>query len=652
MKPGRKEGKKARGGRSLILLLLMGGVAGMLAGCMAALVFWITSDLPPLQILDGTAPPSVTRVLSADGVVLDEWYTQRRSPTALDRIPPNLKLAVQATEDQHFYSHWGVDIKGLARAVAHNLLAMNYVEGASTITQQLAKNLFLSPDKTLTRKLREAMLALQLERRYTKDEILERYLNLIYYGSGAYGASMAARTFFGKSLGDLSLAECALIAGMPKSPSRYSPLVSPDRAKKRRDVVLSQMFGLDWISREEYEKAVAEPVKTAVGSGSGPKAGYFVEQVRQTLLPELGASALYQGGLTVRTSLWWDLQQMALEAVDQGLGQVRERVEARGGEPEQVQAALVCLDVATGQVQALVGGDDQSKTPFDRATQARRQPGSAFKPLVYALAIRGGLGQDSLVLDAPMVFPGGPDHSDWSPANYDGAWEGEICLRRALVDSRNVPAVRLALRVSPSEIVRLAREMGIRSTLAPNLSLALGSSEVTLEDLTGAYAVFPGQGRWVRPHSVLEVSDRTGGVVYRARPERRAVLDEKTAAVMVDMLKAVVREGTGRQARTLGVPLGGKTGTTNDCRDAWFVGFTPRMVVGVWVGRDDGASLGPKETGARAALPIWLRFMESVLKNRSHGDFSQPTGTEYRKINPVTGKPDPNGVLALEKKAA
>ncbi len=636
--------KRARSG---LFVALAGAVAGLLAGVAVGLVFWLASDLPPLEALDGTAPPSVTRVLSADGVVLDEWYVQKRSLTALDRVPRYLTLAVLATEDQDFRSHWGVDVKGLARAVVHNLLAMDFVEGASTITQQLAKNLFLSPDKTLTRKLQEALLALQLERRYTKDEILERYLNLIYYGSGAYGASMAARTFFGKPLGELSLAQCALIAGMPKSPSRYSPLVNPERAKARRDVVLAQMRDLRWISPEEYAKAVAEPVRTAPALGSGPKAGYFVEEVRQVLMHELGAQALYQGGLTVRTTLSWDLQQAARKAVDQGLAEVRNRVAARGGNPEEVQAALVCQDPATGEILALVGGTDHSKKPFDRATRARRQPGSAFKPLVYALAIENGMDQDARILDAPVVFPGGPGHGDWAPENYSGTWEGDVCLRRALADSLNVPAVRLAQEVTPDAIVRLARDMGIRSPLSPNLSLALGTSEVTLVELTAAYAVFPGQGRWTEPYGVLSVSDRMGRTLFSPRPKKRAVLDEKTAAVLVDMLEAAIREGTGREASRLGVPVAGKTGTTQDCRDAWFVGFTPKMVAGVWVGRDDGAPLGPRETGARAALPIWLAFMESALGDRSHGDFPEPPGLEHRNMDPVTGKPDPAGVDAL-----
>ncbi|MBW1989919.1 MAG: PBP1A family penicillin-binding protein [Deltaproteobacteria bacterium] len=635
--------------RGFFLLVLAAAAAGCLAGAAGALALWLTSDLPALEQLDGQAPPAITRVVSADNVVLDEWYAQRRLITGLDHIPKYLKLAVMATEDQNFYSHFGVDVKGLARAVVHNVMAMDYVEGASTITQQLAKNLFLSPKKTLTRKLREAVLALQLERRYTKDEILERYLNQIYYGSGAYGASMAARTFFGKSLSDLTLAQCALIAGLPKSPSRYSPLVDPQKAENRRNIVLFQMRSLGWISEEEYRAAREEPVQVA-DAPEGRRAGYFVEEVRRELLPLLGASTLYKEGLTIRTTLNWRLQQAAEKAVALGLSRVRDRAAARGMDPANVQAALVCLDVSTGAILAMVGGEDHVKTPFNRATQALRQPGSAFKPLVYAVAVAHGMEQDASILDAPVVFPSGSDQRDWTPENYDRAYEGEISLRRALADSRNIPAVRLAHHLSPTAVVDLARDLGISSGLSANLSLALGTSEVTLEELTGAYAAFANQGRWIKPHGVLEAVGRQEQVLFRARPEKRAVLSPEVSAVLVDMLKAVVKEGTGRGVLSLGVPLAGKTGTTADCRDAWFVGFSPKIAVGVWVGTDDGSSLGPAETGARAALPIWKEFMAAAVAEGSHGDFPLPSGLVRKKIDPRTGKPDENGVYALFRK--
>ncbi len=638
-------------GKLLIIVLL---VAGAICGSLAGAFFALTHDLPQIRALESFKPDAVTRIYSADKVLLAELFIEKREPVPLATIPRHLTAALVATEDRKFYKHSGVDLKGIARAIIKDIKAGEFVEGASTITQQLAKTLFLTPRKTLVRKIKEAILAFQLERRYTKDEILELYLNQVYFGSGAYGVESAAKIFFGKSVKDLDLSECALVAGMPKSPSRYSPLVNPDLAIKRRNTVLKQMRDTDIISEPVYQNAKKKPLATNSRRFGPSKAPYFVEYVRSSLERELGSSRLYKHGLSIYTTLDFQLQQTAEQGLADGLTALTERMQKTPTEKIDPQAAIVSIDVTTGGILAMVGGKDFYNSRFNRATMAYRQPGSAFKPFVYAYAIEQGFAQNKKILDAPVVYKGAQEDQDWKPQNFSLEYKGEMTLRHALAVSQNIPAVRLLQILGPQSVAQFAHQLGIKSPLASNLSLALGTSEVTLINLTAAYAVFPNKGQRIQPYGVLEVVDRQGRVIWRTKPQRRVVMSRSTAAVVTNMLEAVVKEGTGRRAQVLGKSVAGKTGTSNEYKDALFVGFSPRIIAGVWVGQDRGVSLGKKETGARAALPIWIDFMKVALQEEPHLYFDIPDDVNLIRMDPLTGLPQLDdskpSVAALFKK--
>ncbi|MGD1967503.1 MAG: PBP1A family penicillin-binding protein [Desulfobacterales bacterium] len=635
---------------SAIVFLMVAVVCGSFAGAFFAL----THDLPQIRALEHFKPDAVTRIYSADKVLLAELFIEKREPVPLETIPRYLTAALVATEDRKFYKHSGVDLKGIARAIIKDIRAGEFVEGASTITQQLAKTLFLTPRKTLVRKIKEAILAFQLERRYTKDEILELYLNQVYFGSGAYGVESAAKIFFGKPVKDLNLSECALVAGMPKSPSRYSPLVNPDLAIKRRNMVLRQMRDTGIILDTVYQQAVKEALNTDNRRSNNTNAPYFVEYVKSSLENELGSSRLYKRGLSVYTTLDFKLQQASEEAVADGLSALTARMLTAQIQDPDPQAALISIDVTSGGILAMVGGKDFHNSRFNRATMALRQPGSAFKPIVYAYAIEQGFAQNKKILDAPVVYKGAQDGLDWKPQNFTLEYKGEITLRHALAVSQNIPAVRLLHSLGPLPVSQFAHQIGIQSHLSSNLSLALGTSEVTLKDLTAAYAVFPNRGERIQPYGILEVVDRQGRVIWRAKPQKRVVMARSTAAIVTNMLEAVVKEGTGRRARVLGKAVAGKTGTTNEYKDALFVGFSPRIIAGVWVGRDQGGSLGDKETGARAALPIWIDFMKVALQNEPHLYFDIPDDVNPIRIDPLSGLPQSDdskpSAVALFKK--
>lgn len=621
--------------KTIIIFIVL--LAGISAGVLAGAFFAFTRDLPQIRNLETFRPHAVTRVYSADKELLAELFLEKRDPVPLESIPRYLTAALVATEDRKFYKHSGVDIKGIARAIIKDIRAGRFVEGASTITQQLAKTLFLTPRKTIVRKIKEAILAFQLERRYTKDEILELYLNQVYFGSGAYGVQSAAEIFFGKPVQDLSLTECALIAGMPKSPSRYSPLVNKDLARIRRNIVLKQMLTMQIVTVEEYNEALNAEIELDDGNKSLNRAPYFVEYVQKNLERLLGATKLYKGGLSIYTTLDLDLQEAAQAAVDEGLGALQTRMSKNNIQPVDPQAALVCLDIKSGGILAVVGGRNYYESPFNRATAARRQPGSAFKPLVYAYAIEQGFAQNALILDAPVIFRGKDRNNDWHPENFSKKYLGEITLRMALAISQNIPAVRLIEMLGPQPVARFAHRLGIESNLEPNLSLSLGTSEVSLQNLTAAYAVFARSGKWIQPFGVMEVNDHRGRIIWSARPQKRLVMTREGAAIITNMLEGVILEGTGRQARKLQGPLAGKTGTTDNYNDALFVGFSPAVSTGVWVGRDSGGTMGDKETGAKAALPIWIQFMQATLTAGSSPDFDLPENVVKVPMNPQTG---------------
>jgi penicillin-binding protein 1A len=624
----------------LIALLFIGAIpAGMITGTFLSL----TTDLPQIRSLESFKPSAVTRVYSADQVLLAELFAERRELVPLKVIPQDLKAAIIATEDRNFYRHSGVDVKGIFRAVLKDLWAREFVEGASTITQQLAKTLFLSPKKALVRKLKEALLAFQLERRYTKDEILEYYLNQVYFGSGAYGVESAAKIFFGKSVEALTLPECALIAGMPKAPSRYSPLVNIARAKTRRNIVLKQMKITGVISGKAYNEAMEAPVRLAGGKGTALKAPYFVAYIKPILEAAVGSSRLYREGLVVSTTLSYRLQEAAEKAVAAGLANLEIRMKKRGRKDPNPQSALVALDVKTGGVLAMVGGRDFQSSSFNRAVSARRQPGSAFKPIAFALAVERGFPQNRMLLDAPVSFRGAGPKKDWRPGNFSGKYKGEMTMREALALSQNIPAVRLIEKLGPDSVAAFAHQLGIDSPLNPNLTLVLGSSGITLTELTSAYASFSNRGRYVEPFGVVEIMDRSGRIMWRAKPKKKVVMSRAGAAIITNMLEAVVTEGTGRKARRLDRPVAGKTGTTNDCRDALFVGFSPGISTGVWVGMDNYQSLGRKETGAMAALPIWIDFMREALSDRPLEYFDIPDDVVSVRMERHTGVILPRG---------
>ena len=620
--------------KAILLIVLLAGVA---TGVLAGSFFAFTRDLPEIRTLETFRPQAVTRIYSADKQILAELYIEKRDPVPLENIPVYLIAALIATEDRKFYDHSGIVLKGIARALIKDIIAGEFVEGASTITQQLAKTLFLTPRKTVVRKIKEAILAFQLERRYTKDEILELYLNQVYFGSGAYGVESAAGIFFNKAVRELSLAECALVAGMPKSPSRFSPLINMDLALKRRNIVLKQMQDTGIISSHDYDQAVAEKIRIGDKRKKLNHAPYFIEYAKRYLEDVIGASMLYKGGLSIFTTLDFNLQSAARKAVADGLLALNTRMQNQGILHTSPQAALVALDIKTGAILAMVGGRNFDESPFNRATVARRQPGSAFKPFVFAYAVERGFAQNKMILDAPVAFKGSGQNNEWRPQNFSTTFLGEITLRKALAISQNIPAVRLIEMLGPNMIARFAHSLGIKSSLRPNLSLALGTSEVTLIDLTAAYAIFPRRGKWIDPFGIMEVTDHRERLIWHAKPQKKLVMTREGAAIVTNMLEGVIREGTGRKAAILRGPVAGKTGTTNNYHDALFVGFSPTIAAGVWVGLDRGGTLGQGETGAKAALPIWIEFMKNTPAVEPPAYFDLPDNVVKVRMNPRTG---------------
>ncbi len=618
------------------------------------LVQWLRRDLPtPAQVQSIQAPVKTT-VYDVRGRVLHEFYRENRSPVPLRSIPRNLVNATLSTEDRNFYHHWGVDLWGVARAAGTDVMHMRRSQGGSTITQQLARNLFLTHERTFTRKLKELALAIELERSYSKDQILEMYFNQIYFGEGAYGVEAAAKTYFGKPLRELTLPECALLSGIPANPSQYSPRRSPKAAELRRSKVLRNMLVTHAITQVEFDNAMHAPLGATPVRYDNDRAAYFVEMVRLHLDEKYGSNAVYEGGLKVYTTLDMDLQQLAERTLERQLESLETDTKAKstranytiaaagiaanaGGTP-YLQGAVVAIDPHNGYVRALVGGRDWAQSNFNRALQARRQPGSAFKPFVYTAAMDNGFKPTDIIVDEPVHFPGGNGEL-YEPQNYDHQYRGPVTLRYALQQSINIPAVKLLRKVGVSLVASYARRMGIKTPIGQNLSLALGSSEVTLLDLTSAYAVLADRGIRNEPMFVLKVEDRAGDVLERNAPRPFEVLSEETAATMTSMLQSVMDHGTGYPARARGftAPAAGKTGTMDDYMDAWFVGFVPSLVCGVWIGYDEKKTIGPAMTGARAALPAWTDIMMGYTRGRPAEDFPVPAGTSSRIVCAESG---------------
>jgi penicillin-binding protein 1A len=689
-------------GRLAFAFLLICAIA---FGAATGLLFVYASDLPEIHALENYRPVIVTELYADDGQSVGTFALQRRILLTYNQIPPVLRDAIITTEDQHFEQHWGVDFPRVLEAAWRDIVSHRVAEGASTLTMQLAGGLFLNrSDRSMHRKLQETMLALQIERHYTKEQIFTMYCNQIYLGSGNYGFEAASEYYFSKPVGQLTLAEAATLAAIIRGPV-YSPIIHPDRARSRRNLVLSLMAHDGKTSPAAAEAAEKLPLGLHVESLRNDLAPYFVEEIRQYLEHTYGTAAVHEQGLRAYTTLNVNMQKAADRAVRDGLHAYDRRHGWRGNLPnivrdslgtldnyqnddwkapiqkgdyvtglvtsvqptfayikigpyralltpqdfawtghktaaeilqtgdlvtvqinelngtaaevelEQVpvaQAGLVAIDNATGGIKALVGGYDFEDSKFDRATQAMRQTGSSFKVYVYAEAIAQGDSPFDTVLDAPVTFHTGSQ--DYSPHNYDEKFEGRITLRRALADSRNVPAVRLLDKVGIENTIELARKFGLQSPLPPVLPLALGAADLTLLEHTSGFTVFPDDGIHIEPHYLRRVTSYDGVVLEDQRPSVTDVIPPEVARTMVAMLEEVVQFGTGVRAKEIGRPSGGKTGTTNDFTDAWYIGFTPQITCGVWVGNDAHVSLGKKETGARAALPIWIEFMQQAMQ--------------------------------------
>ena len=710
------------GGRKLVgrvlfgLLVLLSAAVGAAAG----LLLVYSTDLPQVEQLERYRPSSVTELYDGQGRVIGTFALQRRVIATYDDYPQVLRDALVSIEDKDFYRHSGINIGRIVGAAYRDIESGGKVQGASTLTMQLARNLFLSPDRSFYRKVQEALLAIQIERRFTKPQIFTLYANQIFLGHGAYGYEAASEYYFSKPAKQLKLEEAALLAGLPKAPQYYSPINHPERALKRRNLVLNAMLEDAKITAAQAADAKSKPILLNLQKDPNSLAPHYVEEIRRYLEAKYGSDQVHESGLRVYTSLDTDLQKFARQALLDGLAAYERRhgwrgkllnivaegqkvdkyadpdwdedpevngymhalvtqvspgtAEARFGRytatlaPADVawtsisrktklkpgdilqvgdvvyvkvlsldgggrarvsleqdsgaEGAIVAIDNATGEIKAMVGGRDFNLSKFNRATQALRQVGSSFKPYVYTAVIDEGGSPDDTILDAPVSFQtvSGP----YSPHNYDNKFEGTITLRRALAQSRNIPALKLAERVGIKTVIDYAHRFGITSNIPAYLPVALGSAEVTPLEQTSAFSVFPNDGVRVAPRYITKVTDYEGRILEEEFSDIKDVVSSRTARIMTSMLREVVLHGTAAAAAKMPYPLAGKTGTTNDFTDAWFVGFSPSLTCGVWIGYDEKKSLGEKETGARAALPIWMQFMSVALAGKDPGEF-QPT---------------------------
>jgi penicillin-binding protein 1A len=692
-------------------------------GTMAGLLIVYSTDLPQISELERYRPSTITELYDDHGRQIGSFALQRRVLGTYDDFPKVLRDAILSTEDKTFETHWGINFWRVFGATYRDITSGARAQGASTLTMQLSRNLFLSPERHFSRKVQEAILALQIERRFTKQQIFTMYCNQIFLGHGNYGFEAGAQYYFNKPAKDLRLEEAALLAGLPKAPVSYSPINFPERALRRRNLVINNLLEDGKITAEEAGHAKATPLRLNIQQEHSP-APYFVEEVRRYLEKKYGTDEVHEGGLRVYTSLDLDLEKTATQAMLDGLAVYERRHGwknpvknvAQNGEaiskyqdpdwqkpiatgdyvhalvvdiglqfckikvgrysatlgpaelawtghkqPKNMlavgdivyvkilalntdgtakvsleqdsgaQGALLAIDNATGDVKAMVGGRDYEESKFNRATQAQRQVGSSFKPYVYTAAIDQGAEPDDLILDAPTTF--NSSGVAYTPHNFDHKFEGNITLRRALADSRNVPAVKLAQKVGMPTVMEYARRFGITSQIQPFLPVALGAADLTLFEQTSAYTVFPNDGLRIEPRYIRKVTDYEGHVLEEDFPDAKDVISQHTARTMVSLLEGVVNHGTAINAKKLGHPVAGKTGTTNDYTDAWFIGFTPSVTCGVWIGFDEKKNLGSNETGGHAALPIWIDFMRAVVADPAHkNEAFVPLAVDKKKL--------------------
>jgi penicillin-binding protein 1A len=607
-------------------VVLFGALLG--AGIVAGLVASYSRNLPDINRMADYQPSRSTRVFARDGSQLANLYTENRIWVPIAQIPVPVRNAFIATEDQHFYQHHGVDFGGILRAGIADWRHEQF-QGASTITQQLARRLFLSGQVSIARKVQEALLAIEIERYYTKDEILERYLNIIYFGSGAYGIQAAAHTYFGTDVSRLTIGQAAMLAGMPAAPSDYSPFVSLARAKERQRHVLDRMVASDFISQEQEDTELARPLGLIHESPTGLqsyKYPYFTTYVTHLLETQFGSQATFEGGLQVYTTMDPAMQNAAQSAIDWGITQGKAEGIGAG------EGALVAIRPSTGEILAMVGGAGpfSLSNQFNRAWQARRQPGSSFKAYVYTAAIDSGMPPTATVDDSPISYPMG-DGTRWAPTDDDHRFFGPITLRYALAQSRNVVAVKLAEQLGIDKVIEYAKRMGVKAPLEANLSLALGTSGVAPLDQAAGYATLANAGIHIDPTPIRIVRDSFGTpVLDNSYPQQTEVVSAGTAYLVTSMLQSVINEGTGYPNAQIGRPAAGKTGTTSDYRDAWFVGYTPDLVTAVWIGNDDYHRMN-ESYGGNIPARIWARFMKAALAKTPKHDFVLPAG-EVRRV--------------------
>jgi len=701
--------RKVAGRSALAVLVLLAAVTGSLAGL--TLVYSV--NLPQIDELEQYRPSTITDLYDRKGRVIGSFALQRRQVVGYDGFAPILREAVISIEDKNFYSHWGINVFRVAGAAWHDIRTHGRGQGASTLTMQLARDLFLSSDRTVMRKVQEAYLAIQIERAFTKQQIFTLYGNQIYLGSGNYGFEAASEYFFSKHARDLNLTEAALLAGLPKGPAAFSPILYPERALRRRNLVISEMESDGVITHAQADQARAAPLGLHIAAPESSVAPWFQEEVRRELEKHFGSEEVQESGLRVDTTLDLDLQKTANQAVVDGLAAYERRhgwrgklenifssdatlatyrhpdwavvsgpgdyvhalvtralpleIDARIAPPDQpgsdivlqpadwqwtgirhgdtlvkpgdiiyvhlgaatqagayratleqdsgAEGALLAIDNTSGDVLAMVGGRDYALSVFNRATQAERQTGSSFKAYVYTAAVEDGVKPNDIIVDGPVRF------GDYVPHNYENDFKGPMTVAAAFAESRNIPALKLAARVGIRNVIDLAHRFGVTSAIPPYLPVALGAAGITLEEQVASYAVFPNDGIRVAPHLIRKVSNADGITLWEDAPAVKQVIDQQTARTMMTLMRDVTDRGTGAAAAQLNHPLGGKTGTTSDFTDAWFLGFSPSVTCGVWVGYDSRESLGKKETGAAVALPIWIDFMRAAIAGKPDEQF-------------------------------